>query len=138
MRTTIANMYFHLYIRVSDNKLMSSLHIHSKHVTSVFQLLGRNENDISKSIGYTLSKSQEFLKQLLKHLGLPTRKLESVQIHMQAYSSQFGFTDFELLLEGEFHIIIEAKKGWVFPELAQLNKYATRPSFVASTAKIKS
>lgn len=117
---------------------MPELYIHSEKINSIFQLLGKKEDDISFSVGYAFSKCNPFLNIFLKrlNLGIPI-DLDRIKIRLQEYEKKKGFTDFELIQEGDFHLIIEAKRGWVFPTKEQLSKYESRPSFQESKVKEK-
>jgi hypothetical protein len=117
---------------------MANLYIFNDKIESVFQLLGQKENDISYSVGYAFGNCKTFLQKFLQHLKIKTPfEPDKIKIILQAHEKDKGFTDFEIIQDNEFHIIIEAKRGWVFPTQSQLEKYATRPSFVLSTAKDK-
>lgn len=117
---------------------MSELFIYNQKVESIFQLLGEKENNISYSVGYALANCRVFLEKFLQRAGvLEIRDKNKIQILLQSFEREGGFTDFEIKLENEFHIIIEAKRGWVFPDNEQLEKYALRSSFYKSRAKIK-
>ena len=117
---------------------MADLYIFNDKIESVFQLLGQKENDISYSVGYAFGNCRTFLQKFLQHLKIKTPfDPEKIKIRLQAHEKDKGFTDFEIIQDNEFHIIIEAKRGWVFPTKSQLDKYATRPSFVATKAKDK-
>ena len=117
---------------------MAELSIFNTKIKSIFQLLGSKENNISYSVGYGLANSNKFLELFLKSLNIQTPFDPSkIKIHLQTHERDKGFTDFEILQENEFHIIVEAKRGWNFPSYDQINKYATRMSFQNSTAKDK-
>lgn len=117
---------------------MPELFIHNQKINSIFQLLGTKEDDISFSVGYAFSKCSFFLENFLNRLNLKSSlDLDKVTIHLQEYEKKKGFTDFELIQADDFHIIIEAKRGWIFPTEAQLSKYESRPRFKASKAKDK-
>lgn len=116
---------------------MAQLSIYGKPITSFFQLLGDNENDISYSIGWALSQSPSFAQAFIQKVTGQSYNLENLAIHLQAYQKSKGFTDFELVLPGEFHLIIEAKKGWAYPTYDQLYKYATREDFAKSRSPVK-
>jgi hypothetical protein len=117
---------------------MAELYIFNDKVDSIFQLLGQNENDISYSVGYTFGTCHHFLQKFLQHININIPfQPGKIKIRLQTHEKEKGFTDFELLQEGEFHIIIEAKRGWTFPTRTQLDKYASRPSFKNSTARDK-
>lgn len=117
---------------------MADLYIFNDKVESIFQLLGQKENDISYSVGYAFANCQHFLQNFLRHLKIKT-PLDpgTIKIRLQTHEKDKGFTDFEIIQENDFHIIIEAKRGWIFPTKAQLDKYATRASFATSSAKDK-
>lgn len=116
---------------------MPQLSIYNKPISSFFQLLGTKENDISYSIGWTLSKSPAFLQAFIEKVTGRTYDPTDLLIRLQAYQKTKGFTDFELELPGEFYIIIEAKKGWVYPTYEQLHKYVSRDDFAKSRASLK-
>lgn len=117
---------------------MTDLFIFNDKVDSIFQLLGQKENDISYSVGYAFGNCQNFLQNFLQHIKIKTPfQPEAIKIKLQTHEKDKGFTDFEIFQENEFHIIIEAKRGWTFPTRQQLDKYATRQTFKNSTAKDK-
>lgn len=117
---------------------MADLYIFNDKIESIFQLLGQKENDISYSVGYAFSNCRHFLQKFLQHLKIKTPfDSEKIKIRLQTHEKDKGFTDFEIIQDNEFHIVVEAKRGWTFPSNDQLEKYATRPSFVSSTAKYK-
>lgn len=117
---------------------MADLYIFNDKIESVFQLLGQKENDISYSVGYAFSNCRHFLQKFLQHIKIKAPfDPDKIKIRLQTHEKEKGFTDFEIIQDNEFHIIVEAKRGWTFPSKAQLDKYATRPTFVSSTAKDK-
>jgi len=100
--------------------------------------LGTKENNISYSVGYSFSTCPVFLSMFLKELGFAIRfQPDKIKIRLQRFEKAKGFTDFEIIQENEFHIIIEAKRGWEFPGEKQLSKYVSRELFNKSTAKKK-
>ncbi|GMK39104.1 hypothetical protein PCCS19_21580 [Paenibacillus sp. CCS19] len=111
---------------------MTKLFLHSREMKSVFQLLGENENDISYSVAWGLTQCPSFLKVFLQNVLNWNGSVEEVDIRMQEYEKGKGFTDIEIELTQQFHLIIEAKRGWNLPGIAQLQKYATRTSFLQS------
>ncbi len=109
---------------------MPVLKIYGKEITSVFQLLGDKENDITYSIGWTLSQSEQFLKMLLnKAFNKEFKSVDSTIIRLQSYQMEGGYTDVEIEQPGEFYLMIEAKKGWKFPCKKQLEDYEARKDF---------
>lgn len=116
----------------------AELSLFGEQIHSVFQLLGQDENDISYSVGYCLANSPAFLEGLLRQLNITSKiDIEQVKVKLQDFERGKGFTDFEIIQNQDFHIIIEAKRGWVYPGLTQLEKYSERESFVNSNARQK-
>ncbi len=116
---------------------MAQLSIYGKPVTTIFQLLGEDENDISYSIGWSLANSPSFLRMFVQEVTGQNYNFEGLNVRLQAHQSGKGFTDFELDLPGQFYLIIEAKKGWSYPTHDQLRKYATRKDFNEAPAPTK-
>ena len=107
---------------------MSDLFIHSKKLSSVFELLGLKENSITYSLGWAFSRSPFFLHSFLRQIAPALHKritVEKISIHLQQYGSDKGYTDIELA-GADFHYIIEAKRGWHLPSLQQLRRYLPR------------
>lgn len=117
---------------------MADLYIFNDKIESIFQLLGKKENNISYSVGYAFSNCKQFLQNFLQHIEIKTPfDADKIKIRLQAYEKDKGFTDFEIIQDNEFHIVVEAKRGWNFPSKVQLDKYATRLSFADSMVKDK-
>jgi hypothetical protein len=117
---------------------MSDLYIFDNKIETIFQLIGQKENDISYSVGYSFANCPKFLEFFLEHLKLATNyQPDKIRIKLQTHEKNKGFTDFEIIQEDTFHIIIEAKRGWNFPTRIQLKKYISRPSFKKTSAKTK-
>ena len=96
---------------------------------SVFGLLGQDENSATFSVGWALSRSPSFLAEFVRKLAAGMRlDYENVAIELQRHEVDGGFTDIELRCKGVCHIIVEAKRGWVIPDVLQLTKYADRLS----------
>lgn len=109
---------------------MPQLILSNSEVTNIFKLLGENEDNISYSVAWLLLKSESMLTLLLTKLfGKITFDIENTLIYLQKVDGINGRTDIELTDHDKFHIIIEAKKGWVLPSYDQLNKYSRRESF---------
>jgi len=104
---------------------------------SVFELLGTSENNITDSIAWALAQSPSFLREFLQQTIGWTGGLDNVSIRLQTYDSHGGITDVEIEFPNHFFLIIEAKKGWILPDLTQLQKYSQRSDFVNSAAPIK-
>lgn len=92
-------------------------------VTSVFDLLGRDENDLTAALGFTLANSPELLDLVLRRLEVSAAG-EGTLLRLEE-RDEFGRTDLEIDA-GTHLVIIEAKRGWVLPEDFQFEKYAPR------------
>ena len=104
---------------------MAKIYLHSKKIESVFELLGNNENDITYSIGWALANSHTFLRAFVKLVITKASHPEKAIIYLQEFKQDSGITDIEIRGE-DFHIIVEAKRGWILPGNKQLNLYARR------------
>src|SRR5437879_5335904 len=106
---------------------MPTLLLHNQPVPSVFNLLGRKENDITFSMGWALSRSPGLLGNFLQK-ALNTKRgcdLERLVVALQEFQKDSGITDIELR-DGKLHMIVEAKRGWELPSEQQLKKYVPR------------
>lgn len=112
---------------------MVELRLHGRKVESIFQLLGEQENDITYSVGWALARCPFFLRAFLEKVVVSTLDLESVLVRLQQHAEDKGFTDIEIEAPSQFHMIIEAKRGWNLPNRKQLEKYATRFSKSGAT-----
>jgi hypothetical protein len=117
---------------------LPSFKLHGREISSIFQLMGYKENDISQSIAWVLGKSDTMLEKFIEYIcGIRFFKKEDVEIRVQEYDKGSGITDVEIKDDKEFFIIVEAKRGWTLPSKGQLLKYANRESFRKSIAKTK-
>jgi len=108
---------------------MADLYIHGDQnpVESVFQLIGTQENAITFSLGWILSRCPSFLKKLYE-VVLPDGhfNLEDARVILQGFdSADQGFTDVEVHTSNSY-FIVEAKRGWVLPEQQQMERYQHR------------
>ncbi|QWZ07720.1 hypothetical protein KRR39_20370 [Nocardioides panacis] len=97
-------------------------------ITSVLDLIGRDEVDLTASLGWTLSVSPALRRALWSRLGLPGDPTQ-VEVALET-PDDLGRTDLELRLTSdtgtEVLLIVEAKKGWLQPGEAQLTRYVGR------------
>ncbi len=102
----------------------------NQEINNIFELMGDDENAISMSIAWALRQSNALLKIVVFNL-LKIEELdeENLDIKIQTSEKDKGITDIEITDYNHFHLIIEAKKRWVLPELTQLDMYAHRASF---------
>jgi len=117
---------------------MADLYSHNRKIDSVFQLLGKHENDISYSVAWALAQSPTFLKAFLQNvIDQEIKRGSDVSIRLQQYEGTGGITDIEIESANQFYLILEAKRGWNLPSREQLELYAKRPSFRDSKAVFK-
>lgn len=100
------------------------LRVGRRQVDTVFDLLGRAENDLTYSLGWALVRSPALLKGLAGRLGLEAPGLP-VSVELQQSATGGGITDVEVRWQNT-HVILEAKRGWTLPTPAQLRRYRTR------------
>lgn len=120
---------------------MAELITHNaERIESIYQLLGVKENDITRAIAWTLKKCPSFLCAFTKQIGIEVVAPDETTILYQQFEKtgdENGYTDLEITDNRSFHIILEAKRGWILPGSEQLTKYAHRPSFINGYAKEK-
>ena len=116
---------------------MPILTLYNQKIESVFELLGRDEDDITYSLDWGLYSSKSFLKEFLKNTISWQGDIDTVEIRLQQSELRGGRTDIEIALVHEFHIIIEDKRGWNLTSLEQLRTYSKRESFAKSNTKLK-
>ena len=65
---------------------MPSFKLHGREISSIFQLMGYKENDISHSTAWVLGKCRDMFKILIKDVcGLDSFDSDSVKICVQEY-----------------------------------------------------
>ncbi len=108
----------------TDSARMTAITVHGRSVETIFDLLGQRENDLTYALGWGLANAPELTRGFLADLygfdvGEPT------VISLQESGGDRGYTDIELVSENS-HLVIEAKRGWVVPTIAQLARYVPR------------
>lgn len=104
---------------------MTQLLLHGNPVNTVFDLLGKKENDLTYSLGWALAESPMFLQCLLDDIFTTAPEYDST-VRLQEYGGKGGgFTDIEIFT-GEQTLVVEAKRGWDLPTESQLRKYLPR------------
>jgi hypothetical protein len=96
---------------------------HGRDVTSVFDLFGRDENDLTAALAFTLANSPALLGLVLERLGMPAPG-EGTVLRLEERDER-GRTDLEIDT-GTHLVIIEAKRGWLLPEDVQFEQYVHR------------
>jgi hypothetical protein len=91
--------------------------------SSVFDLVGHDEVDLTAALGWTLSRSPTLLRTMWSRLGMPGDSA-AVEAALEV-ADLLGRTDLELTGD-DARVVIEAKKGWLLPGEVQLAKYLRR------------
>lgn len=121
----------------NDKSRHGTLISYGESTDNIFKLFGTDENAITKSLSWSLSKSSELTKSIIQKAFGKIDVSDEYVVFYQRYSHDNGITDIEITDNVNFHIIIEAKKGWTLPKYEQLNNYATRPDFCDSLIPYK-
>lgn len=116
---------------------MGELTAYGSTVTSVFQLIGTLENDITKSVAWALCQCPVFAKKVFDELFEIDCNPERIRINYQVAEKDKGITDLEITDDELFYAILEAKRGWILPRANQLSLYYDRSAFSKSLAKNK-
>ena len=111
---------------------MSRLVAYGTEVNSIFQLIGNLENDITKSIAWSLTRCPAFLKLVINEVMPIDINPQNVRIKYQEFEKNKGITDLEITVDSLFYIIIEAKRGWILPGEEQLTLYSRRRNIAES------
>ena len=99
---------------------------HGTDVNSAFDLVGRDENDLTGSLAFVLSRCPSLSEALLRRIWPEADDPSKADIALALETrDNDGRTDLEVRLEGAL-LIIEAKRGWQLPDRAQLRRYAKR------------
>jgi hypothetical protein len=94
-------------------------------VTTIFDLLGSKENDMSAALAYALSRSPRFLEAVVQDLcGSAPHNLQHAVIQVQTSRRAQGITDVEIQIGSDVFVILEAKRGAELPSRTQLALYA--------------
>jgi hypothetical protein len=105
---------------------MAELFLFGRSVHSIFELLGSKEDDVTYSVGWAFANCPEFLRRFtLLHFPDLVEVDSDASIYLQHIRQEGGRTDIEIV-SSQYHIIIEAKRGWNFPSDTQLEKYTPR------------
>ncbi len=110
-----------------------ALSLHGTEPTSVFRLCGNNENSASFALGWTLEQSSHYRQLVTDAVFGEILDVNHVAITLQEHGGDGGYTDIELRAGHRFHAILEAKRSWELPSVAQLNRYL--PRLVAGRAE---
>src|SRR5206468_8954256 len=94
--------------------------------TTVFDLLGSQENDQTFSLGFVLSRSPQLLAGFIEAAsGVRVDGFDSTTVALQRSERESGRTDIEINVPNRFFGVIEAKIGPNFPGEQQLARYGS-------------
>lgn len=114
------------------------LYIGNSEIRNTFDLLGVSEDSITLAIAWAMERSPHFLAAFLNRAGISVDGNEGeIGLVIHRYESGRGITDLEISLPPKFHVVVEAKRGWVLPGVEQLELYASRESFSPRIAHIR-
>jgi len=104
---------------------MVKLTRHGSDVTSVFDLLGTDENDLTAALGFTLTNCAPLLAALMRRVQ-PEMDWhgDEARVALEERDSE-GRTDLEIQTSHAL-FICEAKRGWRLPSTSQLRQYTGR------------
>lgn len=105
---------------------MAELTRHGASVSSVLDLLGTNENDLTSALGFALVKSTALLAAIVQRVwpAATGADLEAATLALEV-RGDVGRTDLQIALPSAL-LIIEAKRDWLLPTVGQLRAYAPR------------
>ncbi|GEM_PF-483142 len=105
----------------SDVKLLRYKNV----VSTIFDLLGRKEDDMTYALGYIASRVPAFTAAFVKAAGGEPGDPSDGTVQLQTIDGE-GRTDVEIHWPGRFHAVVEAKRGPYLPSEDQLKKYVYR------------
>jgi hypothetical protein len=112
---------------------VANLVLHARSIETVFDLLGRDENDMTAALGWGLSQSQTLLRRFVGRVVPDAAPDGATVLELQRHSAaDGGFTDIELR-SSDAHVIVEAKRGWALPSSGQLRRYENRFANIPAT-----
>lgn len=121
-------------IKATHKILCGNLISYGNKIDTIFQLFGTDENAITQSLSWVLSRCPEFNKCIINKIFGEIYFSNEYIVYYQRYTSTNGITDIEITDNENYHIIIEAKRGWNLPQFQQLKKYAEKSDFVKNNA----
>jgi len=97
----------------------------SSRLPTFFDLRGDDEPDMTDALGWCLGAVPPLLERLVRRcLNDPTLAIDPARavVRLQRHVES-GRTDIEVIESGNYHVILEAKKGWEIPSDHQLTLY---------------
>lgn len=111
------------------------LSIHGAEPTSVFRLIGSDENSASFAVGWALEQSPHYRSLVIEAAFGEVLDIDDSVIQLQKHGRDGGYTDIEMQAGHLFHVILEAKRAWELPTVEQLKRYL--PRLIAGGAERK-
>lgn len=96
---------------------------YGRSIGSAFDLLGRNEVNLTAALGWTLTASPRLLAWMWDRWDLPGQ-VSAVDVSLEV-ADDSGRTDLQLS-NSAATVVVEAKRGWLLPEETQLTQYVPR------------
>jgi hypothetical protein len=96
-----------------------------KPIGTIFDLLGKKEDDMTYALGFVASRSSRFAASLVAAVGGPSGEPQDGTVRLQEVDRE-GRTDVEIEWPGHFHAVFEAKRGPWLPTEEQLQRYVDR------------
>src|ERR1700690_424845 len=94
--------------------------LYARNIPTVFDLLGHDENDMTRALGWGLARNAALLHGFVAKVATNAEVTNDLVGELQMHDeTDRGFTDIELRSPG-LHVIVEAKRGWSLPAEAQL------------------
>ncbi|WP_436533008.1 hypothetical protein [Actinoplanes sp. HUAS TT8] len=105
---------------------MAALTRHGTPVSSVFDLLGIDENDVTAALGFALARTPTLLGAVVRRVwpAATDADLGAASLALEV-RGEIGRTDLEITLPRAL-LIVEAKRDWLLPTESQLRTYAPR------------
>jgi hypothetical protein len=95
-----------------------------REVRTIFDLLGRRENDLTSALAWGIAGAPTLAQKLLADVyGADVGA--ALTVSLQEFGEDRGYSDIEIQAE-QGHLVLEAKRGWVLPNVKQLSRYAPR------------
>ncbi|NTY62179.1 hypothetical protein [Mycolicibacterium sphagni] len=105
---------------------MTALTRHGTEVSSVFSLVGHDENDLTAALGFAFARCPRLCEAVLQRVWPPAVAPAGDDLTLALeVRGEDGRTDLEVRTSGAL-VIFEAKRGWLLPTRSQLGKYAGR------------
>lgn len=105
---------------------MPALSRHGADVSSVFSLVGDDENDLTAALGFAFARCPTLYQAVLQRVwpAAVNANTDGVVLALEVRAAD-GRTDLEVRSAGAL-VIFEAKRGWMLPTTSQLQQYAGR------------